>query len=100
MIFLGDGLQILLPSVAHLHHTIPAPPRARTVKLLQLTKQVVQVTASIRRETYIATLFTDQLGFLGECLADLSATSVFILCCLCRGRLRFRCPLPTYTPEF
>ena len=84
MSLLRDGLQIL-PSLAHLLHTIPATTQARTLKLLQLTKQVVQGIAVSRREAYLATLFTDLVGFLGEGTADLSAVSVFIMCCLCRG---------------
>ena len=48
-------------------------------------KQVVQGIAVSRREAYLATLFTDLVGFLGEGTADLSAVSVFIMCCLCRG---------------
>merc|ERR1719508_291436 len=84
--FLRDRLWIL-PSLSRLLHTIPATTQARTLKLLQLIKQIVQGIQITRREAFLTTLFGDLLGFLGEekGTADLGNVSVFILCCLCRG---------------
>lgn len=82
--FLRDRLWIL-PSLSRLLHTIPSTTQCRTLKLLQLVKQIVQGIQITRREAFLTTLFGDLLGFLGEGTADLSSVSVFILCCLCRG---------------
>merc|ERR550519_2036147 len=82
--FLRDRLWIL-PSLSRLLHTIPSTTQARTLKLLQLIKQIVQGIQITRREAFLTTLFGDLLGFLGEGTADLGSVSVFILCCLCRG---------------
>eukprot|EP00090_Calanus_glacialis_P002035 TRINITY_DN11524_c0_g1_i1.p1 TRINITY_DN11524_c0_g1~~TRINITY_DN11524_c0_g1_i1.p1 ORF type:complete len:825 (+),score=377.38 TRINITY_DN11524_c0_g1_i1:53-2527(+) len=75
----------LLPICAKLLHSLPSTTQARTLKLLQLLKLVVDGVVITRREAYLTSLLSDLASFLSDSTPDLSALSLFILCCLCRG---------------
>lgn len=73
----------VLPICAKLLHSLPSTTQARTLKLLQLLKLVVDGVVIIRREAYLSSLLSDLSSFLST--PDLSSLSLFILCSLCRG---------------
>jgi len=75
----------LLPICAKLLHSLPSTTQARTLKLLQLLKLVVDGVIITRREAYLTSLLSDLSSFLSDSTPDLSSLSLFILCCLCKG---------------
>ena len=75
----------LLPICAKLLHSLPSTTQARTLKLLQLLKLVVDGVVITRREAYLTSLLSDLSSFLSDSTPDLSSLSLFILCCLCKG---------------
>jgi len=72
----------LLPVCAKLLHSIPTTTQARTLKLLQLLKLLVDGIIITRREAYLTSLLSDLSSFLSDNTPDLSSLSLFILCCL------------------
>jgi len=72
----------LLPICARLLHSLPSTTQARTLKLLQLLKLVVDGVVIKRREAYLTSLLSDLSSFLST--PDLSSLSLFVLCNLCR----------------
>eukprot|EP00092_Neocalanus_flemingeri_P107418 GFUD01137871.1.p1 GENE.GFUD01137871.1~~GFUD01137871.1.p1 ORF type:complete len:824 (-),score=300.44 GFUD01137871.1:355-2826(-) len=96
----------LLPICAKLLHSLPSTTQARTLKLLQLLKLVVDGVIITRREAYLTSLLADLSSFLSDSTPDLSSLSLFILCCLCRGNyistklLLSTLPPPTITALF
>jgi len=72
----------LLPICARLLHSLPSTTQARTLKLLQLLKLVVDGVVIKRREAFLTSLLADLSSFLST--PDLSSLSLFVLCNLCR----------------
>jgi len=72
----------LLPICARLLHSLPSTTQARTLKLLQLLKLVVDGVVIKRREAFLTSLLSDLSSFLST--PDLSSLSLFVLCNLCR----------------
>jgi len=72
----------LLPICARLLHSLPSTTQARTLKLLQLLKLVVNGVVINRREAFLTSLLSDLSSFLST--PDLSSLSLFVLCNLCR----------------
>jgi len=75
----------LLPICSKLLHSLPSTTQARTLKLLQFLKLLVDGVVIVRREAYLTSLLNDLTSFLSDSTPDLSSHSLFILCCLCRG---------------
>jgi len=96
----------LLPICAKLLHSLPSTTQARTLKLLQLLKLVVDGVIITRREAFLTSLLSDLSSFLTDSTPDLSSLSLFILCCLCKGNyistklLLSTLPPPTITSLF